>query len=103
MRAIKKYKLLLTIKPWDGQIYAIDVYMKLGYQRPSSAAKILMELYKNGDLKREEAPKNMLTWGKKPTGGHKYKYTITEKGWKKIEWIQKQGYFLKDGELYRYK
>ena len=101
MRAIQKYKLLLIMKPWDGEIYALDTYLKTHYKHPSSAAKILGDLCKNGDLKREEAPKNTYILGKKSTGGHKYRYTITKKGRKKLEWIKNQGYYLENGRLYK--
>ncbi len=82
------------MKPLDGCINSLDAQLKLGYEKQSSGAKILLELYRNGYLKRREVPKNMLTQGKKPTGGHKYYYTLTKKGKKKLKWIRAQGYYL---------
>lgn len=94
MRAKKKYAVLLKMEPWDGLICSLDVAVTFNYKRQSSAAKILLELYRGGYLKRREVPKNMSAFGKKPTGGHKYYYTLTEKGKKKLKWIKAQGYYL---------
>ncbi len=93
MRAKKKYAVLLAMEPWDGSITSYDVYITFRYQRKSSAAKILLDLYRDGYLKRREVPKHVSTFGKKFTGGHKYHYSLTEKGKKKLEWIKAQGYY----------
>lgn len=92
MRATKKYEILLKMERSDGVIYSLDVAVIFNYRRQSSAAKILLELYRNGVLKRREVPRNVPPWRKKRTGGHKYYYTLKEKGKKKLEWIKAQGY-----------
>ena len=81
--------------PWDGQINSNFLQTRLNYDWPSSASKILLELYRDGYLRRTEGPKTMYVWGRKPTGGHRYFYSLTTKGKKKLKWIKQQGYSLK--------
>jgi len=85
MRAKKKYAVLLKMEPWDGCISSFDVCIELNYKRRSSAAKILLELYRGGYLKRREVPKNVSLFGKKTYGGPQISLLTNREGKEEIK------------------
>ena len=99
---IQKYKVLLDIARCGGaSIY--DIGTGAGYDmyfHNAAVNKICRELTQKGLLKRKDVPRNIFS-GRGLTGGHKYLYSLTETGRKKVKWIRSQGYYLKAGKLYR--
>lgn len=99
---IKKYKVLLEIAKCQGAaIY--DIGRGVGYNmnfHNAAVNKICHKLTQDGFLKRKDVPRNIFSCRGR-TGGHKYKYSLTRAGEKKVKWIRSQGYYLAKGKLYR--